>query len=276
MALFRKNKQSDWQALFRLSEDFRSLDRSPPQYPLPLDGLVLTREKLDNLLEAFCRQDRPVIHLYLPRSDREEAREFLVRRLGDSSLTIQDNTGDREAADFIRIHTPVRFGFEHANYTYIFETDLPGKIEDEAPLFLAAKPKMILQERRSHKRYQLYPEHEALINDMQVHDISRKGLQFFSEDASLQYQDVLENAALKLPPVYDAETDACSYSGADIEIPRGVITYKLKKGKYCYYGLQFQGDWPDEYLKNLDDFLLALRNTHSMPERSRSFLREGA
>lgn len=259
MALFRKSRQSDWQDRFRLSEDFRSLDRSPPQYLLPQDGLGLTREKLENLLQEFCQQDRPVIRLYLPKLEREEAREFLVRRLGENSLTIQDISDDTEAADFIRAHSPVRFGFEHANAAYIFETDVPGRIEDESPLFLAAKPKMILRERRSHERYQLYPEHAAFINDMRVHDISQKGLQFFSEDASLQYQDALENAVLTLPPVYDEKTGGCFYSGGNIEVPQGVITYKLKKGNFCYYGLQFQGDWTDECLKNLNDFLLALR-----------------
>ena len=257
--MFRWRKKSDWQDRHQLSEDFRSLQRSPAQYPLPMEGLELTQENRDILLEEFCQQERPVMHLYLPKEEGDEARDFMVQRLGRNSLNILDLSFDRESADFMRDFSPVRFGFEHNNYTYIFETEVVGVLEGDDPVFLLAKPSIVVQERRSHKRYQLYPEHEAFINDMQVQDISQRGLQFFSKDASLQYQDVLENAALTLPPVYDEETEDCYYSGADIEIPQGVITYKLKKGKYCYHGLQFQGDWPDEYIKNLNDFLLGLR-----------------
>jgi hypothetical protein len=153
----------------------------------------------------------------------------------------------------------VRFGFEHKDYTYVFETDVLGRLEGDDPLFLVVKPEKIVQERRSHKRYKLWPEHRAFFNGMQVQDISQRGLQVFSEDPSLQYEDVLENATLSLPPVYDVDTEDCYFEGAEIEVPQSVVTYKLKKHKYSFYGFQFQGGWPLEYIKNLNDFLLGLR-----------------
>ena len=258
MGLFRRRKKMDWQDHFHLSEDFRGVDRPVAQYPVDMEGLRVTGDNLEILLEEFCHSERPLLYLYLPKEEREEARDFLVHRLGRNSLSLLDLSMDQESADFLRKHSQVRFGFAHHNYTYVFETEILGRIEDEDPLFLAFKPETIFQERRSHQRYTLWPEHKAFFNSMSVMDISQRGVKLFSSH-DLDSPEALENAVLTLPPVYDAERDACYYSGGEIEVPKAVVTYELKQNKWHYYGLHFDQEWSDEQTKKLNDFLLALR-----------------
>ncbi len=258
MGLFRRQKKLDWHDRFHLAEDFRELERDPAQYPVAMEGLEVTGDSLRILLEEFYHAERPMLYLYLPKEEREEAREFLVQRLGRNSLNILDLSLDRESSDFLRDHSLVRFGFEHRNYTYIFQTEVLGRIEGEDPVYLALKPETIFQERRSHQRYTLWPDHEAFFLDMPVLDISQRGLKVYT-DRSLDSSQALEHAVLTLPPVQDPETGASFYSGAEIEVPRSVVTYENKQGKRNYYGLFFDADWPDEDTKKLNDFLLALR-----------------
>ena len=258
MGLFRRRKKGDWQDRFHLREDFRGVDRPVAQYPVAMEGIKVTGDNLAILLEEFCHTERPLIHLYVPTEEREEPRDFMVHRLGRNSLSLLDLSMDQESADFLRDHSQVRFGFEYHNYTYVFETEILGRIEGEDPLFLALKPETIFQERRSHQRYTLWPEHEAFLNSMPVMDVSQRGLKLFSSQ-DLHSPEALQHAVLTLPPVYDAETGDCYYSGGEIEVPRAVVTYELKQGKWHYYGLHFDQEWADEQTKKLNDFLLALR-----------------
>ncbi|MCF8086298.1 MAG: hypothetical protein K9J48_05335 [Desulfohalobiaceae bacterium] len=258
MSLFRRQKKPDWQDRFHLAEDFRELERDPAQYPVAMEGLEVTGDSLRVLLEEFCQTERPMLYLYLPKEEREEAREFLVQRLGRNSLNILDLSLDRESGDFLREHSLVRFGFEHRNYAYVFQTEVLARIEGEDPVYLALKPETIFQERRSHQRYKLWPDYEAFFKDMAVLDISQRGLKVFTEQG-LNASEALENAVLSLPQVQDLETGDSLYSGAEIEVPRAMVTYQNKQGKWKYYGLLFDREWPDEDTKKLNDFLLALR-----------------
>jgi len=258
MSLFRRQKKPDWHDRFHLAEDFRELERGPAQYPVAMEGVEVTGDSLSVLLEEFCRTERPMLYLYLPKEEREEACEFLVQRLGRNSLNVLDLSLDGESGDFLREHSLVRFGFEHRNYAYVFETEVLARIEGDEPLFLALKPDTIFQERRSHQRYKLWPDYEAFFQEMGLLDISQRGLKAFT-DQSLNSSEALESAVLSLPPVHDPETGDSFYSGAVIEVPRAVVTYENKQGKWKYYGLFFDLEWPDEDTKKLNDFLLALR-----------------
>ena len=259
MPWFRRHKKPDWHDRFHVIEDFRELEREPAQYPVAMEGLEVTGDNLRILLQEFSQSDeRPMLYLSLPKEDREEVREFLLQRLGRNSLNILDLSLDRESADFLREHSRVRFGFEHNNYSYVFETEVIARIEGGDALFLALKPGTIHQERRSHQRYKLWPDYEAFFQGMTVLDISQRGLKVFAEQ-SLNSKEPLENALLILPPVQDPETGKGFYSGGEIVVPRAVVTYEKKQGKRNTYGLFFDQDWPSEDTKKLNDFLLALR-----------------
>jgi hypothetical protein len=258
MPLFRRQKKPDWLERFHLAEDFRELERTPAQYPMAMEGVEITGDSLRLLLQEFCQSERPLLYLYLPKEEREEAREFLVQRLGRNSLNILDLSLDQEMSTFLREHSLVRFGFEHRNYTYVFETKVIARVEGEDPVFLALQPETIFQERRSHQRYKLWPDYEAFFKDMAVLDISQRGLKVFTEQG-VDSSEAMENGLLSLPPVQDPETGESFYSGAEIEVPRAVVTYENKQGKWKYFGLFFDQNWPDEDTKKLNDFLLGLR-----------------
>jgi len=258
MGLFRWDKKVDWLDRFHLSEDFRGIARSEAQYPVAMEGLEITGDNLRILLEEFSQSERPLLHLYVPKEDREEARDFLLQRLGRNSLTILDCSVDQVSIEFLRAHSSVRFGFEHRNYTYVFQTEVLGRIQGEDPLFLTPRPETIFQERRSHQRYTLWPDHKVYLNGMSLLDISQRGVKLFTSEV-LNSSEALENAVLHQPPIYDAETDDCYYEGGDVLVPRAVVTYELKQGKWHYYGLHFDQKWSDEQTKKLNDFLLGLR-----------------
>ena len=258
MSLFRRRRKPDSHDRFHLEEDFRSPERAPAQYPVDMEGLEITGKSLEVLLEEFSRSQRPLLHLYMPSKEREEAREMLVSSLGRNSMSLLDLSPDRETEDFLRDYSLVRFGFEHKNYTYIFETEVMARLEGEDPLFLAFKPERIYQERRSHQRYKLWPDYKAYFRDMSVLDISQRGLKVFTEQR-LGSVEALENEALTLPSVHDSNTGETYYSGAEIEVPRATVTHERKHRGVYYYGLDFDQTWSSEQTKALNDFLLALR-----------------
>lgn len=241
-----------------LIEDFQNGKRILAQYCSSIDGLEITGKNIQLIFREFFNSKRPVLHLYLPRKESEEKRDFLLKRLGRNTINVYALWLDEEILSLIRDYLQVRFGFEHQNYTYLFETKILGRLKSEEPEFLATKPDKIFQARRSHQRYQLWPEHKAYFNGIQVLNISQKGMKIFSKSI-MNKNDTLEDATLILPPVYNKETGECFFPGAEIQVPRSVVSYQLKQDQGCYCGIHFNQDWSDIQAKQLNDFLLALR-----------------
>lgn len=273
MSFFHSRKGEHTKIRVDLSEDFRHADRPPASYFFPVEGLELTGDDLRNLLKDFCHGDRPLLHLYLPKEEGEgEAREFKVHKLGRRTLSILDLSLDEEAVTFMREHSVVRFGFEHNNNTFVFETHALGKTAEDGEILIVEKPQTIYQERRKYRRYQLLPEHHAFLGWMQVQDISWTGMRILS-DTLLQPRDVLENALLTLPPVHTVETGECLYQGSKIQVPRAVVSYRLTRDLCYYYGLYFDMEWSEEESEKLESFLRALRQRfwNSITGESSSF-----
>jgi len=259
MAFFHSRKRGSAKIRADLTEDFRYADRPPASYFFPVEGWELTGDTLRNLLKDFCHGEQPLLYLYLPRQEGEgESREFKVYKLGRHTLSILDFSPDEEAVSFMRDYSRVRFGFEHKNNTFVFETYALGKIADNGAVFILEKPETIYQEHREDRRYQLLPEHQAFLGWMQLQDISWSGMHILS-DTLLQPQDVLENALLTLPPVHAVETGECLYREARIQVPRAVVSYRLTRDMCYYYGLYFDVEWSREESAKLDGFLRALR-----------------
>jgi hypothetical protein len=256
MSFFHSRKGGSKKIKADLTEDFRHPDRSPAHYFFPPEGLELTGDTLRSLLKDFCNSERPLLYLYLPKQEgEEEARDFKVHKLERNTLSILDLSPDGEAVSFMREYSTVRFGFEHGNRSFVFETRALGKTQDE--ILLVEKPGTIYQERRKHRRYQLWPEHQAFLGWMQVHDISWSGMRILS-DTFLQSGDVLENALLTLPSVETVDTGDPLFPGAKIPIPRAVVSYRLTREICYYYGLYFDREWPEDQSQKLADFLQAL------------------
>lgn len=259
MSFFHSRKGGSRKIRADLTDDFRHADRPPASYFYPVEGLELTGDTLRNLLKDFCHGERPLLYLYLPEQEGEgEAREFKVHKLRRHTLSLLDLSRDEEAVSFMRKHSRVRFGFEHKNDTFLFETRVLGKTADHGEILIAEKPETIYQERRKYRRYQLLPEHQAFLGWMQLRDISWSGMHILS-DTLLQQRDVLENAPLTLPPVHAVENGECLYQGARIQVPRAVVRYRFTRDISYYYGLYFDREWSEEESEKLDGFLRALR-----------------
>lgn len=259
MSFFHSRKGGSRKIRDDLIEDFRDADRPPANYFEPLDGVELTGDTLRNLFKDFCHGEHPLLYLYLSKRESEgETREFKVHKLRRHTLSILDLSPDQEAASFMREHSHVRFGFEHKNNTFVFETHALGKTADNEEIFILEKPEIIYQKRREYRRYQLLPEHQAFLGWMQLQDISWSGVHILS-DTLLQPQDVLENAPLTLPPVHAVETGECLYQEAKIQVPRAVVSYRYTRDICYYYGLYFDVGWSEEESEKLDGFLRALR-----------------
>lgn len=243
----------------QLSEDFRCLERNPAQYFFSLEGLILPREDTFDLLEHLFLSRHPLIHLYMPnKHGEEETHEFKVQQLGNNTLSLLDLSRDETAVSFMKKHSTVRFGFEHQNTSYIFETSVLGFVQDQESILLADMPERIYRERRQYPRYQLWPDHKAYLEEMQVHDISWSGLRVLSE-RSLRSGDTLKNVQLTLPLITHPQTEAVLYAGSRIQVPRIDVRYRLTQDICSYYGLYFEEEWVLEQSQELGDFLLAVR-----------------
>ncbi len=241
---------------FSLSENFRLMEREHPPYDVPLDGLELRDNKIDLLLEEFVQQKHPLLHMYVPHESEDHLYDFQLSRIERKTIVLASLSMHEEAFAFLRNYSPVRFAFEHEYYTYRLEIDVLG-ILDEEGTFLAEKPDRIYMDRRSHKRYQLWPVHKAYFNGMQVQDLSQQGVRARSQERLSS--ETIENAYLELPAVYNPETEECLYHGSQVEVPKAVLKTHFKHGEHYYNGFYFDQEWEDEKKKKLNDFLLAVR-----------------
>jgi len=242
-----------------LSEDFRNSERETAPYFFPLEGIILSGEETLDVLKYLCQSQHPLLHLYIPnKHGEEEVHEFKVQRVENNTLSLLDISRDSTAISFMRKKSTLRFGFELHDNSYIFETRVLGFAQDKGEVLLAEIPERIYRERRRHPRYQLWPEHKAYLEGMQVHDISWHGLRVLSE-RSLCSGDTLKNVQLTLPLIPHPRTETYLYSGARINVPRIGVRYRISQDICSYYGLYFKEEWDPEQTQKLGDFLLALR-----------------
>ncbi|MCF8086296.1 MAG: hypothetical protein K9J48_05325 [Desulfohalobiaceae bacterium] len=263
MPLFHSRKVSSKRVGAQLAEDFRRPDRVPAEYFFSVEGMELTGDSCRRLLKEFSRDERPLLALYLPDELGEEAaHHFLVRKLRRYTLSLSDLSPNGEGTSFLREHARVRFGFEHNHETYFFETRVLGGMGEEETVLLAEKPETIYQERRSLRRYWIWPDHQAFLGWMQVHDISWNGLRILCE-TSLESGDILENAQLSLPRVHDPESGVCLHFGGRIHVPRARVIYSQAREDCSCYGVYFEREWEEGKKQALADFLFALRKPMS-------------
>ena len=258
MGLFRFLRKDARLDGIHLAEEFSSQERIPAPYPVAMDGIELSERNLESVFQEFLEQSRGLVVLYIPREEDEERRELLLQEVARHSLSLAELDRDEEVESFLRSYTSVRFGFQHQNYNYVFESTVLGKIEADDPVILAEKPQKIFQERRSYQRYKVWPDHQAFFWGMQVMDISQAGMKVFSEQR-LDTSQALERAILSLPQVQESDSGKTIYGGGEVEIPHAVITHGFKQHHGFYYGINFDQELPDEDKKKLNDFLLALR-----------------
>ncbi len=241
-----------------LVEDFSSLPKALPAYKNSLQGVVLTGGNADKILQEFVNVEQPHIFLHMPGESYEEFCECLMESVRKDTLHIQDISVDTTCEEFIRSHGPVRFSFRFQHYLFFFEASVLGKLEKDSSAFLIEKPQLIYQERRSHRRYRLWPQYKVLFNDQQVVDISQKGISFFSVH-NYNRQSAIDNGILALPAVYSDSEEYCFFAGGEIIVPQAIITNSTKLKTGYRYGGYFGIEWPSEAIKTLNDFLLALR-----------------
>ncbi len=240
-----------------LAEKFPLQSKLSAKYRYPLKGIDLTEEQAFKTLEEFADTKNPIMYLHIPKDNFEEFREYFLQNVDKEMFRIQNISNDTTCESFLRDYFPVRFSFRNNNFHFFFETDVLGKLEKESH-FLVKNPDVIYQERRSHQRYQLWPTYEVLFNGMQVADISQKGLSFYSGD-NLDQQHIIENGMLEFCSICSSDNEICFFEGGQILVPQTMIAnYTRKKGIYCY-GAYFSKEWPEEGIKILNDFLLAVR-----------------
>jgi len=259
MSLFQSRKRAAKRIGARLSEDFRAPHRVPAEYPASLQGKELIGDAVRDLLKRWARGEHPFLTLYLPEDDGEVAmHELPVHKLRRRTMSLSDPSPNSEALSFLREHSKVRFGFEHREARYWFETRVLGTVDGEdEPILVAERPERMYEERRRVPRYHLWPELQAFLGWMQVLDLSWNGLRIFSS-TRLEIREVLENAPLFLPQVDDWQTGGTPDPASGIRVPRAVVTHSLPDEAYWLYGLHFHGEWSEDEARKLGAFIQAL------------------
>ena len=245
--------------LMDLEEEFPSQDhKAQPVYSSSPQGSEIRNKSIPKLLQSFAAEKQPLMYLHIPGESYEEFREYKVQDVKRDAVHVLNISTDTACEDFLRNYAPVRFSFRFQHYLFFFDTNALGRIGAESPDYLLELPQIIFQERRSHQRYRLWPDYEAMINSMPVADISQKGISFFSTQ-SFAKDNTFENARLNLPAVFCSSVEECYFEGAEILIPQAVIANCIQEKSGYRYGCYFTAEWPSEEVKTLNDFLLALR-----------------
>lgn len=250
-----KYKKHEW---IHLDEEYPFHDRQRPEYTNDIHGLPLQKKNGHKLLEDLSAEHNSHIMLHIPSESYEEFREYRLQKVKKDVLHIQNVSTDTESEEFIRSHSPVRFSFRFQHFHFCFETNVLGKADKNNLIYLIEKPVIIYQERRSHQRYRLWPEYHVLFNEMPVADISQKGLSFLSSH-NFRDQNTIENAKLIFPVVYCNSEEECYFEGTQITVPKTVIANCIKEKSGFRYGGYFATQWPNEAVKSMNDFLLAVR-----------------
>ncbi|MGM0539894.1 MAG: hypothetical protein ACQERT_11895 [Thermodesulfobacteriota bacterium] len=250
-----KYKKHEW---IHLDEEFPLHAKQRPEYANDIHGLELKEKNAHKLLEDFSAEQNSHMMLHIPSESYEEFREYRLEKVKKNVLHVMNVSTDTECENFIRTYSPVRFSFRFQHFLFFFETDVLGIFEKDSNIYLVEKPVIIHQEHRSHQRYRLWPEYKVYFNEMHVADISQKGISFHSS-YNFKNENTIENAELIFPAVYCNSEEECYFEGNTITVPKTVIANCIKEKSGFRYGGYFASQWPDEAIKSMNDFFLAVR-----------------